>query len=505
MHDPVADIAQWPVSQGVDQAPTSAPLCLKFGGEIAGPVRSRVSYAFKVFAAIYGHTVVDADSGQEATCCLYGENPRTERGSHTFSIPARYRARSADLPAPRLLKYSYAGEELYLFFGLDQITGNPDWLGELFEWISSSHERSVKRRDSVGRIPYSETVFSRDDISPRKPYATLVMAWMENSLRNGGASQGLPKAPSPVPGVDHSVVCTQDIDFHYTGRRSALLRLLKNLGVASRPYRSLPFFWSNVRMILHLLRGKRVGDYLPLLLQAGRTHEFASTIFVVSRRNHRRDPNYRLADVLSHLHNAREAGFSLGLHGSYTSVIELHDLDGEAAALQQAIGVRPLANRQHWLRFDNHEILFDAVERANLVFDSTLGFAETVGFRNGASFAFPPYDFRNERPHSFLEIPLALMDGNLEAASRCSGENAKRIADEILGASRKWGWGGIATLWHNPFEPIQVPDEINQVFWSCVMNQKLFDERWMSASQFLGHALARYQDAGLLQGVRIDA
>ena len=79
------------------------------------------------------------------------------------------------------------------------------------------------------------------------------------------------------------------------------------------------------------------------------------------------------------------------------------------------------------------------------------------------------------------------------------------IAEEILAQSRRWGWGGIAADWHNPIEPIQVPDEINQIFWKQVRNQKSNGEKWVSADQFLAYSLRRYQDAGLLRDVRLDA
>src|SRR5262249_41680089 len=148
----------------------------------------------------------------------------------------------------------------------------------------------------------------------------------------------------------------------------------------------------------------------------------------------------------------------------------------EAAVLKKKASTKPRGNRQHWLRFDSHDRLFETIERAKLVYDTTLGFPDTAGFRNGASFAFPPYDFKNERAYEFLEIPLVLMDGNLEAAARASKENAGDIAADILQKSRKWGWGGISVLWHNPVEPLHVPEEINNIFWKSVREKEQHTE-----------------------------
>jgi hypothetical protein len=156
------------------------------------------------------------------------------------------------------------------------------------------------------------------------------------------------------------------------------------------------------------------------------------------------------------------------------------------------------------LRFGEHRVLFGEIERAGLACDSTLGFSEAVGFRNGASFAFPPYDFALEKPHGFLEIPLVLMDGGLEATARVSRTPPQELAEEVLAESRKLGWGGISVLWHNPIEPISVPNKINSVFWNCAKQQSALREKWMRLDQFLACSLERYQRAGLLEGVRVD-
>jgi hypothetical protein len=258
-------------------------------------------------------------------------------------------------------------------------------------------------------------------------------------------------------------------------------------------------------MILDVLSGKCVGDYLPTLYSEGAKANFHATLFAVPRQLHRRDPDYQLSEIVPRLKEGQARGFSVGLHASYKSIVEGKTLVPETAALQRALGRKALGNRQHWLRFDSHENLFQAVDRAKLAFDSSLGFSNRVGFRNGASFAFPPYNFQDEKPYEFLEFPLAIMDGSLEATTRDSKEDPQAVADEVLAASRQWSWGGISVLWHNPIEPISVPKEINRVFWECVKRQGSFRERWMSADEFLRTSLGRYRAAGLLRELQFDA
>lgn len=477
-------------------------LRIEFGSEIPPTAKPRIDYAFRVFAAIFGYRVLEkSESAPDAIVLYYGRSSPTKAAGRSIQIPARYRPFDSQNPSRRLLKHEYANETLRLFFGLDATTKKPDWLGEIFEWISSSHEQGITDRDSIGRIPFASTILAQDELSPRKPYAMLLMSWLQNELTNRGKIESLPKAPSPVSGVDHFVISSHDIDFYYTSKRSALARLLKNLIIAIRPFKDASFFAWNFRQILPTLAGRRICDYLPPLLHTARERGFSSTIFVVAKKGHRRDPNYSIHDLSQQLRSCAGKGFSLALHGSYESIVGKTGLADEVIAMSSALLIRPLGGRQHWLRFSEHQSLFDEVQRAGFRYDSTLGFAETAGFRNGACFAFPPYDFADEKPYPFLEIPLALMDGSIEAAARSSGEEPAAIAHEVLIASRKLGWGGISADWHNPLESIQVPPRINQIFWDCVSAQRQNREKWISADEFLSLTLSRYQNAGLLRDI----
>jgi hypothetical protein len=479
-------------------------VCLTFDKGTPDLIRRRIMYAFRVFAAVYDHAVVEEDIREAVLPCRYGRQSSPDEARRTLSIPAHYPLRPRNDPPVRPQKHTYAGEDFYLFYGIDAQTGNPDWLAEIFEWLSCDTEIGVAARDLIGRIPFSQSIFAQNEISPRKPYAMLLMAWLENALQRTGL-ECLLKAPSPVVDADHLVVSSHDIDYYYDGLVNAMVRLAKNMALSLLPGGNWSFFSWNARRVFSIFRGARIGDFLPALGAASREFDFQSTIFVVPRRSHRRDPNYHIDTLIPHLGANASPGFSVGLHGSYRSIIEESELSAEVQLVERSLGVRPRGSRQHWLRFDEHKKLFDAVQVAGLHYDSTLGFDETPGFRNGACFAFPPYNFAKEEPYPFLEIPLVLMDSNLEAAARADGKGAEVIVEEVLDASREWGWGGIAVNWHNPIEPVQVPESINSIFWDCLKRKDAYRERWISADEFLACCSSRFRNAGLLPSVHVDA
>jgi hypothetical protein len=268
-------------------------------------------------------------------------------------------------------------------------------------------------------------------------------------------------------------------------------------------YKSPNYFSANWSMVIGLFRGERIGDYLPKLISRLTECNARSTFFVVARRAHRRDPNYSLGNLAPILRDAAKRNFPVEIHGSYTSSIEAQTLLPEATELRRILQKSPTGNRQHWLRFGEMDDLFRSVEEAQLRFDSSVGFTDQVGFRNGASFAFPPYNFREERAYEFLEIPLTIMDGSLVEESLRTNETSQFLADRVLSESRKRGWGGISILWHNPVEALAVPDEINRVFWNCAANKESYREKWISTDDFFSLSLRRYQEAGLLTKVQI--
>jgi hypothetical protein len=478
---------------------------LDFTADIVSVVRSRTLYSFRVFAAIYGYRIVD---GKHADIrCLYGKYGDGVGGtlsSVAYRIPARYIMRSEDVPAPALRPAPYGEEILYLFYGTDE-TGHPDWLGEIFEWLSCAHEMSLTARDRLGRIPYSHTVFGRDDVSPSRPYASLVMAWFQAFLTNREHKGTLPKAESPMTGADHTVVCTHDIDFYYVSRYQSFVRLLKNLLIAAIGTRDAAFLRATLTQLERLFGGDHVGDFLPLLTKAYDDLDIRATLFVITRAGHRRDPSYTLDRILHRLLEAANGRCSLALHGSYRSIVEFCDLCFECQRLKDDTRLMPLGSRQHWLRFDHHRKLFGSIAGAGFRYDSTLGFSSAIGFRNAASFAFPPYNFDLEEPYNLLEIPLVVMDSALASATRSCTADAIKAVDNVLQESRRLGWGGIAVLWHNPIEPLIVSAEMNQVFWNQLTNRHRYREQWVSCEDFLGDSLSRYQNAGLLTDLKLQA
>lgn len=123
------------------------------------------------------------------------------------------------------------------------------------------------------------------------------------------------------------------------------------------------------------------------------------------------DPSYdilkpRIKNIINKLH---DGGWTVGLHQSFNSWHDGNDIKEEKIKLESVLGKKIKSSRQHWLRF-SWDKTWNAQEEAGLELDTTLGFNDRPGFRNGSALCFTPWDFNNNSPMKLEAIPNVLMD-----------------------------------------------------------------------------------------------
>lgn len=476
-----------------------AKLHLRFDPEVAEVTRSRIHYTFQVFLAIYGHEL--GKSGKDADFgLLYG--PRnSNQGSppnkaEELRLCTQYRPRPPTEALTGPIGKKLIGDlEIPLFHS----TGpGIDHLGEAFEWISLAHEHSVQNRDRVGRIAETHNIFQQFGISPMIPYASVIFDDLAKQIEADLVQEhdGVLRKFPPMP---RYIIPSHDIDFHYTGPLSAIHRFSKNVVIAAVLLKSISFFRSNLSYLLKSLCGLPVAKYTGKLAAVEHERGFSADFYFLTGGRHRRDSNYTLQDAKGWFADITANGGNVGLHGSYCSIAEDQSLADEMLALKQSCKGSQ-GNRQHWLRFETHKRLYHSIEQARCGFDSTLGFSGSAGYRCGADFAFPPYDFENERPCQFIEIPLALMD---TAVTALPLTEQSELANSIV--QKKFGnhLSCVAILWHNPMEATAVTEETNRIFWDIAPDnrarppaQKHSVPRWTSGAAFLNTTRQHYLAAG---------
>jgi hypothetical protein len=142
----------------------------------------------------------------------------------------------------------------------------------------------------------------------------------------------------------------------------------------------------------------------------------------------------------------RKNGVEQGIHPGYLTFNAVDELALELQILQQAIGEKKMGGRQHFLRWAPQT--WEHWERCGLAYDSTVGFADHVGFRAGTCHPYRPWLLWKDREADLLEIPLIVMDGTLVDYMKLSPEKSYEAISRMLDECRKVG-GVFTLLWHN--------------------------------------------------------
>jgi hypothetical protein len=377
--------------------------------------------------------------------------------------------------------------------------GRADPLGEVFEWLAAPHEGACTELDEIGRVPPRQGLGGTHGIDLEIPWVNRWLARLHEAVR--GVVPRLPASPVSPFGPGMVFVASHDLDHLSADRVVNARRVLKNAAAtALNDHDPLAVVRIAHATLRRAASRRPVADGVRDLLDGEAARGIASTYTVVPASSHRRDPHYRLDDVYVRrtLDDIARGGHELAVHGSYRSV-ESGGLPDEYAAMRAA-GLTVTGGRQHWLRHRGGE-LFHALASSGATWDSTLGYPDDIGYRNGAAFPFPPYDLQAEQAHPIIEIPLVIMDRAVCATSRDPGSWG-RTAHDLLRASSADGWGGVAVLWHDAvFTGTSTPLVLADAYWALLDAVKESGDRWITAGEVASAARVRWEAAGVLAPV----
>ena len=141
-----------------------------------------------------------------------------------------------------------------------------------------------------------------------------------------------------------------------------------------------------------------------------------------------------------------EMGVESGVHPGYNTFRSPEKLRREVAILRDTLGDRPLGGRQHYLRWSPDSWI--DWENCGLAYDSSVGFAEQIGFKAGTCVPYQPWLFPLNRRADLIEIPLLVMDRTLLAYMGLTKIQSIHAVTQIMARCRMVG-GVFTILWHN--------------------------------------------------------
>jgi len=188
------------------------------------------------------------------------------------------------------------------------------------------------------------------------------------------------------------------------------------------------------------------------------------------------DFNFRIDDLESELENITDNGCEVGLHGGHNAYNNLDEIKEKKKRLERVLGKKIVGYRNHYLRFkvpDTWELL----SKAGFKYDTTFGYADCVGFRNGMCHPFKPFNLDTNEEIDILEIPLTIMDDTLFKYMKLDMKGAWRVAKLLIDIVKKRN-GIITILWHNTY---MVGENLR--FYERILKYCYEKDAWMTSGE----------------------
>lgn len=326
---------------------------------------------------------------------------------------------------------------------------------ELWELFTKQEEYNLTRCDQYDRFPY---YLSRH----RDVFEPSVSKYL---IKNG-------LSPQYPDGKKFAVCLTHDIDIVRPGRLYPIFGTARafikgNLTDAiktpfSRITKKQNPFW-NFKEIMELEA----------------KYDAKSSFYFLTLDPEEIDYNYKIEDIEDELRSISDNGWEVGLHGGHESYNNLEDLKKKKQRLEKVLGKEVIGYRNHFLRFkvpDTWELL----SKAGFKYDSTFGYADCAGFRNGMCHPFKPFNLRTNKEIDTLEIPLTIMDCTLlRDYMRLDFKKAWELTKQLIDTVEHYN-GVITILWHNTYMQGE-----NLKFYKKILEYCSEKKAWMTNGEYI--------------------
>ncbi|MBV8148641.1 MAG: polysaccharide deacetylase family protein, partial [Candidatus Eremiobacteraeota bacterium] len=264
-------------------------------------------------------------------------------------------------------------------------------------WVLSRRgEMDSGERDAHGRFPATASIAYREGYLERPIVDEYGLALSDAIARAVPRWRRVPISPR--------VKLSHDIDL--VGLPARVRTSLGHL----YPRRNFGAFLADVRATIGPGRPAYLEAVFTLIASAAQRGLDSAFYWMTATRRTKHDSAYdvRNPKVRTAIEQLRDAGVEIGIHPSYHTLGSQSRLEDEVERLRSIAGSGLMGGRQHYLRWDPAS--WQAWERAGLAYDSSVGFADRIGFRAGTAVPYHPWLLNEDRESRLLEIPLIVMD-----------------------------------------------------------------------------------------------
>ncbi len=295
---------------------------------------------------------------------------------------------------------------------------------ELWDLYTKKEEYNLTFSDQYERFPY----YLSNQRSVFDPKVSRFL--VENGLN-----------PEYPEGKKFAVCLTHDIDVIYPEKLYPIIGTAKALaqgdltGAVKTPFSRVNKKWNpcwNFKEIMELEA----------------KYNAKSSFYFLALHPGEKDFNYKIEELETELPFISDHGWEVGLHGGHESYKSLEDIKEKKQRIEKVFGKKIIGYRNHYLRFEVPDT-WELLNQAGFKYDTTFGYPDCAGFRNGMCHPFRPYNLNTGKQIDILEIPLIIMDRTLlRDYMRLDVKKAWELVKSLIDKVEKCN-GVVTVLWHN--------------------------------------------------------
>jgi hypothetical protein len=327
-----------------------------------------------------------------------------------------------------------------------------DVIGSCFFLLSRYEEAVSTERDQYDRFPYSASILSQEMLVSRplvNEYVELLWSFLSRLW------PALTRSPR-----SYRLMLTHDVDWPLSMPHLGIIGLCKKITAALLVYRSLGLAWRRAKGFTLAKLGYYDVDPFNtfgfIMDTAERYGVRSAFYFITDHTAGLIDGVYTMRDpwIRKLLRTIHDRGHEIGLHGSFNTYTDQNQTEREVGILraicaEEHLVLGAIGGRQHYLRWSALNT-WDIWDQLGLAYDSTLGFAEHVGFRAGTCYEYTVYSLSQRTALALKERPMIVMDSTLTGAAYMdlSLQSAMPIVLELIKTCRFYR-GDFTCLFHN--------------------------------------------------------
>jgi hypothetical protein len=310
-----------------------------------------------------------------------------------------------------------------------------DIFSAVFYFISRAEEWQAFQPDIHARFEADQSLLFKHGMH----LTPLVDQWIVYFRRRINSAQKHQFSKNPF-----RVISTIDVDNLYAYRHKGIIR---TLGGAVRDLVRFDIFSFKTRIRVLSGRQKDPFDVYEEVACLCNSLKIPLVFFFLYRTGtrHDRTVDSRTGAFKGVFSVLRSKGAFIGVHPSYQSSLDEHQLAVEISSIRKDAG-NVTFSRQNYLRFDIRKTPGQLLKNG-ITADFTMGFASQTGFRAGTSFPFYYFDFQANNATSLLFVPFCAMDGAFTVYGKSDAANALQKLLDLSETIRETG-GFFITVFH---------------------------------------------------------